>query len=242
MNSMVDEVVRESDDQMDKSPPQGGNLQNFAASDVAFSIKEKMDKVLTCIVEAKQTIKTLSYLVYATWESFQGSKSAKQALTMENLNINNEIAEAFTRRNNEDKNLAPITTTEVNRKVDMRMKAMKDLIFGAKNKATKIGPSTQDARSGTQRERNGEGPNTRHKNPQSSSQRKDQHCRSKTPMSARGSKSTRYRSSASTKSVGHKQRRSTDNKTNKRGKRPRRRIKQKSSTTKSAVQRCTAGV
>ena len=221
--SRIDQL-RTSDDQMDESRAEGIRQQNLAASDVAFSIKEKKDKVLTSIVEAQQITRTLSNLAYIKWENFQASKSARKALTMENLKVKEEIEEAFKRKNNDDRNSTPISTMEVNRKVDMLIKAMEDLVFRENTKTPKNGPATHDARSGPRKGRDGDRRHTRNKSPVAHSRKKQKSGRSNTPTSTKSSKSTR--STASMKSAGDKRRRSTENK-NKTNKKQRRRADQK---------------
>ena len=231
MNSFVDEVVRESDDQMDESPAQGIRQQNLAASDVAFSIKEKKDKVLTSIVEAKQITRTLSNLAYTKWENFQASKSARKALTIENLKVKEEIEEAFKRKNNDDRNSTPISTMEVNRRVDMLIKAMEDLVFRENTKTPKKGPATQDARRRPRKGRDDDRRHTQKKSPVAHSRKNQKSGRSNTPTSTKSSKGTR--SPASMKSAGDKKKRSTENK-NKTNKKQRRRTDQKNGGASNA--------
>ena len=221
MNSIVDEVVRGSDDKMDESPAQGIRQQNLAASAVAYSIKEKKDKVLTSIVEDKQITRTLSNLAYTKWENFQASKSARKALTMENLKVKVDIEEAFKRRNNDDRNATPISTMEVNRKVDMLIKAMEDLVFREITKTPKNGPTTQDAGSGPRKGGDGDRRHTQNKSPKAHSRKNQKSGRSNTPRSTKSTRST-----ATMKSAGDQRRRSTENK-NKTNKKQRRRTDQK---------------
>ena len=65
---------------------------------MAYNIKEKKDAMLSCIFKAKQITRTCGNLAYNKWESFQSSKTEKQALTMENLHTKQEVEEAFARK------------------------------------------------------------------------------------------------------------------------------------------------